>query len=142
MRVQEFLRNLFSGPIAPQLRRFVVVGAVASGVQTMLLWMFVEYAGLEYLIGALFAIEFTIIFQYVINNAWTFRASRNAGRAEYFVGLFKTNVVRGTAIPIQLSVLFALVTWYAIPYLVANLGAIGISGIYRYILDARWTWGD
>jgi len=47
----------------------------------------------------------------VLNNAWTFRASRNTGLVEYLVGLVKTNVVRGTAIPIQLAALFVLVEW-------------------------------
>jgi len=67
---------------------------------------------------------------------------RNTGRFDYLVGLVKTNVVRGTAIPIQLAVLFALVEWQAIPYLIANAVAIGFSGLYRYVLDARWTWGE
>ncbi|WP_458189716.1 GtrA family protein [Haladaptatus sp. NG-WS-4] len=142
MRFQAFLRNLFSGPIAPQLRRFVVVGTVASGVQTVLLWLLVEFTHLEYLVGALLAIEATIVFQYVLNNAWTFRATQNTGRVSYLLGLLKTNLVRGSAIPIQLSVLYMLVTWRNVPYLVANVGAIGVSGIYRYVLDARWTWGE
>ncbi|WP_368411831.1 GtrA family protein [Haladaptatus halobius] len=139
--LRAFLRNLLSGPIAPQLRRFVIVGAIAAGVQTMLLWTLVEHGGLDYLVGALLAIEFTIVFQYVLNNAWTFRATRNVGRVSYFVGLLKTNVVRGSAIPIQLGVLYVLVTWRSIPYLVANASAIGLTGLYRYVLDARWTWG-
>ncbi|QFU84647.1 GtrA family protein [Natronorubrum aibiense] len=139
--VRSFLRNLYSGPIAPQLRRFVIVGIVAAGVQMVLLWAFVDRAGLYYLLGALIAIELTIILSYVLNNAWTFRASQNTGRIEYFVGLLKTNVVRGTAIPIQLGILFLFVEWLRTPYLLANGIAIALSGIYRYVLDKRWTWG-
>jgi putative flippase GtrA len=139
--VRELLRNLLDGPIAPQLRKFVAVGTVAAGVQMVLLWAFVDAGGLNYLVGATVAIEFTIVLSYVLNNAWTFRATRNTGRFDYLVGLVKTNVVRGTAIPIQLAVLFALVEWQAIPYLIANAVAIGFSGLYRYVLDARWTWG-
>jgi len=26
-------------------------------------------------------------------------------------------------------------------YLVGNAGAILLSGLYRYVLDAKWTWG-
>lgn len=139
--IRSFLRNLLSGPIAPQLRRFVVVGIVAAGVQMVLLWVFVDRAGLHYLLGALIAIEITIVFSYVLNNAWTFQASQNTGLDEYFAGLLKTNVVRGTAIPIQLAILFLLVDWQSVPYLPANAVAIALSGIYRYVLDARWTWG-
>lgn len=107
----------------------------------MLLWTFVDKAGLNYLFGAFVAIEITISFQYVLNNAWTFHGSRNDGRREFLAGLFKTNVVRGSAIPIQLGILFVLVNWGGVLYLLANAVAIAISGIYRYFLDSRWTWG-
>ena len=136
-----FLRNLIEGPIAPQLRRFVVVGVIAAGVQMVLLWGFVDGVGLHYLLGALIAIEITIMLSYVLNNAWTFRADRKTDPVTYLVGLLKTNVVRGTAIPIQLAILLLFVEWVHIPYLIANGGAILISGVYRYALDARWTWG-
>ncbi|ELY71014.1 GtrA family protein [Natrinema versiforme] len=139
--IRSFLRGLVDGPFARQLRRFVIVGAIAAGVQLVLLWAFVDSIGLHYLLGAVLAIEVTIVLSYVLNNAWTFQASRNTGTSEYLVGLLKTNVVRGTAIPIQLGVLFGFVEWGNIPYLLANALAIVLSGVYRYVLDARWTWG-
>ncbi|MFD1685252.1 GtrA family protein [Halobellus litoreus] len=140
--LRSFLRNLHSGPLALQLRRFVVVGAVTAGIQMVLLWVFVDVVGLFYLLGALFSIEITIILSYVLNNAWTFQATQNTGTVEYLSGLLKTNVVRGTAIPIQLAVLYLLVEWRSVPYLAANAVAIVVSGIYRYVLDAKWTWGQ
>ena len=139
--VRSLLRGLVYGPLAVQLRRFVTVGILAAAVQMALLWLFVDIAGLNYLIGATIAIELTILLSYVLNNAWTFRASRNTGPWEYVAGLFKTNLVRGSAIPIQLGVLFVLVEWVDVLYLLANGVAIFLSGLYRYALDARWTWG-
>jgi putative flippase GtrA len=123
------------------MRRFVVVGTVAAGLQMALLWLLVDWLGLNYLVAALVAIEASIVLSYVLNNAWTFRGSRNAGRVAYLSGLLKTNVVRGSAIPIQIALLFLLVEWRHVPYLVANAVAIVVSGFYRYVLDARWTWG-
>jgi putative flippase GtrA len=139
--VRAILRNLASGPIAVQMRRFVVVGAFTAGIQMGLLWLFVDAAGINYLIGATIAIEITIILSYVFNNAWTFEASQNTGTAEYLSGLLKTNLVRGTAIPIQLGVLYALVEWGEMLYLAANAVAIFLSGLYRFVLDSQWTWG-
>jgi putative flippase GtrA len=148
--LRRILRNLHSGPLALQLRRFVVVGAVTAGIQQVLLWVFINVAGLFYLLAALFSIEITIVLSYVLNN--------------------KTNMVRGTAIPIQLGILYALVEsgaleplvasgWteplmtsgaleplvasiWPIEPLVANAVAILVSGLYRYVLDAKWTWGQ
>nr|WP_256397636.1 GtrA family protein [Halohasta litorea] len=139
--VQRYLRLLVEGPLARRLRRFVAVGVFTAGVQTVLLWLFVDSVGLNYLLGAVIAIELTIILSYVLNNAWTFQASQNTGLAAYLVGMVKTNLVRGTAIPIQLAVLFGLVEWANSMYLIANAIAIFVSGLYRYVLDARWTWG-
>ncbi|MEF8777396.1 MAG: GtrA family protein [Natronomonas sp.] len=139
--LRSFLRNLLSGALARQLRRFVLVGVFVAGAQMVLLWAFVELAGVNYLLGALIAIETTIILSYVLNNAWTFRRIQNTGTIGYLVGLLKTNLVRGTAIPIQLAILFVLVEWLLFSYLVANAAAIALSGVYRYVLDARWTWG-
>jgi putative flippase GtrA len=139
--VRRYLRGLYEGPFAMQLRRFVAVGAFTAGVQMVLLWAFVDVGRLNYLVGAVIAIEITIVLSYVLNNAWTFRRYRNTGTVDFLVGLLKTNVIRGSAIPIQVGVLFALVEWRALPYLLANAFAILVSGLYRYVLDARWTWG-
>ena len=139
--LRSFLRELEGGPFAPQLRRFVVVGAVAAGVQMVLLWLLVDAAALHYVVGAVLAIETTIVLSYVLNNLWTFRDARHTGVRAYLTGLARTNVVRGTAIPIQLAVLATLVEVAGVPYLAGNAAGIAVSGIYRYVLDARWTWG-
>ncbi len=139
--LRPFLRNLRHGPLAVRLRRFVIVGAVTAGIQMVLLWLFVDKVGLNYLAGAPIAIEITIILTYVLNNAWTFQSIQNTGTVDYLVGLVKTNVVRGTAIPIQVGILYMLVEWVSVWYLLANAVAILVSGLYRYVLDARWTWG-
>jgi putative flippase GtrA len=106
-----------------------------------LLWLFVDTVQLNYLLGAVVAIEITIVLTYVLNNAWTFRHVRNTGLGGFLTGLLKTNIVRGSAIPIQLAVLFVLVEYGQVLYLLSNAIAILLSGIYRFILDARWTWG-
>ena len=140
--VRSLLRNLHSGPVVTQLRRFVLVGTLTAGIQMALLYLFVDQARLNYLVGAVIAIEITIILSYVLNNAWTFEAAQNTGRVEYLVGFLKTNVVRGSAIPIQVGILFVLVEWQSVWYLAANAVAIAVSGLYRYVLDAWWTWGQ
>lgn len=140
--LRSLLRGLHSGPYAAQLRRFVVVGSIAAGVQMVLLWLLVDFGSLNYLVGAVIAIEATIILQYLMNNAWTFRSVKLTGRRDFFQGLLKTNIVRGSAIPIQLSILFLLVEWQHVGYLPANAIAIVVSGVYRFVLDAQWTWGQ
>jgi len=140
--LRSYIRALYEGPFARQLRRFAAVGAFTAGIQMVLLWLFVDVGRVNYLIAAVIAIEITIVLSYVLNNAWTFHRYQNTGTADYLVGLVKTNLIRGSAIPLQVGVLFALVEWRALPYLFANAFAILVSGLYRYVLDARWTWGQ
>ena len=139
MRVPR-LKRLFYHPPVVRLRRFFLVGTVAAGVQTGLLWAFVEYLELWYLVAAPVVIEITILLQYFVNNAWTFRPSQHTHLRSYVHGLVKTNIVRGSAIPIQTGLLYVLADWVGLMYLIANLGAIFVSGFYRYVLDSRWTW--
>jgi putative flippase GtrA len=138
--IRRFLRAILVGPEAPQIRRFFAVGTVAAGFQTALLGTLVEWVHVQYLIAAVLSIELTIILQYGVNNYWTFRDDRHDGWREYGQGLVRTNVVRGSAIPIQVGVLYALVSAATVPYLAANGIGIVVSGIYRYVLDSRWTW--
>lgn len=138
--MRDAVARLLEHRSAVRLRRFVAVGALAAGVQTVLLWGFIDRLGLQYLVAAVIAIEITILLQFVLNNSWTFRPSRHRTLKTYLVGMLRTNLVRGTAIPIQTGILFVLVRWGNVAVLVANLGAIAISGVYRYYLDSRWTW--
>ena len=138
--VRRLLRLATEGPLAVRLRRFLIVGLVAAAVQQTLLFAFVELGRLNYLVAAAIAIETTIVLQYVLNNVWTFNADRKTGRRAYVYGLLKTNIVRGSAVPLQLAALYALVAFLSLGYLVANAFAIGVTGVYRYVLDSRWTW--
>jgi putative flippase GtrA len=163
--VRRLLRLTVEGPLAVRLRRFFIVGIVAAGVQQALLFGFLALTELNYLIAAAIAIEITIVLQYGLNNVWTFSADRKTERWAYVHGLAKTNVVRGSAIPLQLGLLYVFRLFFELEFmqaalmdmyllvtdlsgvpisnqvvLVANLFAIPLSGVYRYVLDARWTW--
>ncbi|PSQ24278.1 GtrA family protein [Halobacteriales archaeon QS_9_67_17] len=129
----------FAGVPVSRLTQFALVGGAAAALQSGLLWLFVDVGGLYYLLGSVIAIEITIITQYIVNNAWTFADRANQGDA-FLGGLLRTNVVRGSAIPLQTALLYVFVTWGGLGYLLANLCAIIPSGVYRYILDAKWTW--
>jgi putative flippase GtrA len=139
--LRSLLRGLIEGPHAVMLRRFVVVGGTAAAIQTGLLGVLVEWGGFPYLLAAVVAIETTILLQYFANNAWTFRATRHTTLREYATGLVRTNHDRGSAVPSQLGVLWGLVSVFGVLYLVANVIAIAVSGIYRYAFDWNWTWG-
>jgi putative flippase GtrA len=138
--IRSYLRNVATGPLAPLLRRFALVGLFTAGIQLVLLWLFVDRGHLNYLLGAGVAIEITIVLAYVLNNTWTFQDAQHTEPRAFLGGLLKTNVVRGTAIPIQVGLLYVFVEFLGIWYLIGNAVAIGFSGLYRFVLDVHWTW--
>lgn len=138
--LRSFLRSLIGGAFAVQMRRFVIVGTFAAAIQQALLWGLYNPIGMDYIVASVISIEITILLAYVLNDAWTFQTRQNNGTVPYLIGMLKTNIVRGTAIPIQVGILAALVEWIALPVLIANGIAIPISGIYRFVLDRQWTW--
>lgn len=126
---------------ASRVLQFSAVGSVAAGFQIGLLWIFVDKVGLYFLFGAGVAILITIAFQYQLNNIWTFADRDNSG-AEYIRGLARTGVVRGSAIPLQMGLLYALVSQAGLGILLSNLVAILLCGIYRFVFDSAWTWQE
>ena len=129
-----------TSPRRERLVRFFLVGVTAASIQQALLWLLTSPGGVNVYLGAFVAIEVSILFCYVLNNAWTFHRSSHSSRREYLVGLGKTNLVRGTAIPLQLGILYVLLTLGSAGVLVGNAVAIGVTGLYRYALDSAWTW--
>jgi putative flippase GtrA len=129
-----------TSPRRERLVRFFLVGATAASVQLLLLWILEDVVGLHHLVAAFLAIESTILLNYVLNNAWTFARSQHVSRREYAVGMGKTNLVRGTAMVIQIGVFQALLTLTMADSVVAMAAAILLTAPYRYVLDASWTW--
>ena len=122
------------------IKKFVLVGLAAAVFETVFLFGFVEFAGFNYLVVSVFAIELAILGQYFLNNAWTFEGDSHGCWSERLRGLVKTNLVRGTSIPLQVGVLFLITQVLGVFYLVANIGAMLVAGAYRYVLDSRWVW--
>ena len=137
--IRPILRGLVDGPAAVQLRRFVVVGTMAAGVQ-LLLWGVVDVAGWNYLVGAVVAIETTVLLQYALNNAWTFQAKQNtrAGRSRTPSG-WRRPTPYGDRQYRYSPACCAFSSKEGRWYLPANVVAIAGSGLYRFLLDARWT---
>lgn len=141
MSVGRSAREYWSSTEATRLRRFVLVGGAVAVVETGLLAALVELVAVQYLVAAAVCIEVSILVQYWLNNAWTFESDRHRNLREQLAGLARTNVVRASAAPLQLGLLYGLVSRLSLTYLVANAAAIVVAGTYRYVLESRWTWG-
>lgn len=115
-----------------------VVGAFGALVQAVLLVFLVEVLDLYPVLANTLAAEAVILMNFVINNAWTFRA--RTGRSLWIrLATFNT-VVLGSiviqALCIWIGVNFIDPRWYLL-YMAVG---IGIGWVMNYILYTRVIW--
>lgn len=122
-----------------QFARFAVVGGAGVLVNTGVLALLVEIAGLAPLVAAGIATETAILTNFVLNDTWTFRGSGR--RSSRLASALRYNVYALGGLVITLATLAALTRLTGLHYLVANLIAIGAATIWNYAANARWTWG-
>lgn len=134
-------RSLSYGVVARHGNRFVryaLVGGSGVLVNTGILYLLVEIAGLPHLLAAAISSEVSILTNFALNEVWTFRDARHGSHP--FRRAVQYNVVALGGMVITLAVLFALTTWLGMHYLIANLIAIGAATLSNYALNMKFTW--
>lgn len=140
----DYLRHLFSlmartGELK-RLLKFAAVGLSGIIVNQGLLWLLTDFGGLQYYISALFAIEASIISNFVLNDYFTF-ADRRTGRGRSFiVRLLKFNVTCLAGAGIQYGLLVLFTSVFGVYYLISNLIAIAVAFLWNYFMSSWWTW--
>jgi dolichol-phosphate mannosyltransferase len=140
----EYLRHILSlmkrkGEIK-RLFKFIGVGLSGVAVNQGILWLLTDFAGLKYYISSPFAIEASIISNFILNNRFTFGDRRIATHGSFFSRLLKFNItcIFGALIQYGLLVLFTSV--FGVHYLISNLIGIAAAFIWNYLLSLIWTW--
>jgi dolichol-phosphate mannosyltransferase len=131
-----------------ELVRIVKFGAVgASGVlvNALLFWLGAELlfadqgeAARNGAAGAL-AVGLSILTNFLLNDAWTWRDRRRGGGAGFFQRLLKYYVVAGAAGGIQIGVMLALSLWLGLWEHLANLIGIGAGICINFFVNNLWT---
>ncbi|MEM1577881.1 MAG: glycosyltransferase [Candidatus Pacearchaeota archaeon] len=115
--------------------KFCIVGISGIIVNEGLLWLLTN-AGLFYLFSSLIAIESSIIWNFFLNDIWTFNKER---KGNFFIRCLKFNISRIMALIINFSLLWLLVS-LGIYYLIANLIGIFIATIFTYLTSLFGVW--
>ena len=115
--------------------RFSAVGAGGVIVQTATLAVLLRVAGMHYLIATAFAVEASVLHNFVWHRRWTW-ADRPQSRAS--ISLLRFNAMNGTASLIgNLAVMFLLVGLLNLNPHAANLITIGICSLVNFALADR-----
>jgi len=123
--------------------RFLGVGLSGIAVNLAVLWVFVSAAVVPFL-ASLLATEISIIWNFFLHDYWTFKEKgRDASRASLsaiFSRFIRFQLVSslGAGLSIGLFVLFN--SGLHLFYVLAQIGAIGLTTIVNFTLNAWLTW--
>ena len=123
-----------------RLIRFSIVGVIGAVINTGLLWLFTDLAGIYYLVSSAIAIEIGIIIQFLLNDRWTFREKKTSGVKQFIVRILKSNLWRSGGLVINIGVLYLLTEYAGVYYLISNIFGILCAFLWNYILESRLTW--
>jgi len=120
--------------------RFGLVGLSGIFVNMGLLYALTEIAGIYYLVSAAIAIELSIVNNFIWNDVWTFKSSRDL-RFERKVQRFASfQAVSVGGLAINMVVLYLLAEIAGVYYLVANLVGIFVAFAWNYMVNRHFTW--
>src|SRR5262245_31831684 len=118
-----------------RLRRFVAVGALGVGVNSLALFALHGAARIPLFAASVLAAEVAVAHNYLLNELWTFRSRRPS-----ISRFLKFNVTALLALLLNASTVWMLVG-LGLFYLLANLFGIVIALVVNFTATATWIWG-
>ena len=131
--------NLFLSRTSLPLQsvKFCIVGSSGIVVNCIILILLYEIAGLPLYLASMIAVECSILSNFLINNAWTFREQ---GSIPFYHKLLLYNAVACVGMLINVSMLTLLTHFVNIHYLIANLAGIGAAFFWNFTSSKYLVW--
>ena len=130
--------KLFGSILPVNFIKFITVGSFGALIHFSILFFLYKFLDYSYSFALICSIEFSIIFNYFLNNIWTFRFVKLFGK-QNLIGLIKFNLFSGIGGIIAYLVsqnLYNLDFNWVISSL---LGAI-VASLWNYNLNKIMTW--
>jgi putative flippase GtrA len=145
------LGALFGRLVQSRFLKFAGVGFSGVFVNLTVLYLCVERFGLSDILGSAVAIELSILWNFVLNNALTFRDRNAAAQAGFLARMVRYNVVSLVGLAIQLGAFYLLNRGYMslrhlngpgmFRYVSQCIGIVVAMG-WNYFSNFRWTWNQ
>lgn len=124
--------------MAARLMRFAAVGVTGLVVNTLLLALFTDVAGMYYLVSALLATQGSTLWNFALTERWVFRGGGHRHSYRRRMALFF--VVNNAALALRGPMLVVLTSVLGIHYLVSNLISLATLTIIRFVVADSWIW--
>ncbi len=126
----------------PRLFRFIKFGLIgASGivVNSAMLWLLHEYAGMDIFIASPLAIATAIFNNYSWNDRFTWNANRDNRKHSYIQRLWKYYFSAALGAFLNYGVLLLLTLGFGWHYLLSNLAGIVTGMLSNFLLSEFWV---
>jgi dolichol-phosphate mannosyltransferase len=135
-----FHHESMAWPEEEKVLQFGLVGASGIVVNMVVLYGLTTYLGIFYLISSIFAIELSIISNFLLNDYWTFSKDKvhRLSNTWHRLGVF--HLVSLGGLLINMGVLFILTEFLGIYYLVSNFIGILVAFSWNFIINRHTTW--
>lgn len=136
------LGRIPEGLLSPKrLGQFGAVGLLGMSVDTAILGLLFQGAGVPIWLAKLVGAEVSIVVMFFSNEWWTFGdAGRHPGGWGVLRRLLRSNVVRAGGIAVATVVLVAGYEFLGIWWPVANVIGIVCGFVFNYVLESLYTW--
>ncbi|MDP3395076.1 MAG: glycosyltransferase family 2 protein [Methanoregula sp.] len=120
--------------------KFGLVGISGIVVNMGLLWYLTEFVGLYYLVSSLFAIELSILNNFIWNDLWTFKSGSSHKLSSRLHRLISFHVVSAGGLIINMGILYLLTSVGGVYYLISNIIGILVGFGWNFMVNRRVTW--
>lgn len=129
--------------------KFALVGVSGVFVNLGMLYVFADRLDWPELVSSAAAIEVSILWNFLLNNAFTFRDKNAGAKAGFVERLVRYNLVALVGLGLQLATFWALTAWvvraqgldepglYRYP---AQLAGIALGMGWNFLTNFFWTW--
>ncbi len=120
--------------------KFGLVGLSGIIVNMAVLIILKEYAGFPIPVASLFAIELSIMSNFLLNDIWTFRDSGNHKLTRWWQRLLSFQLVSIGGALINFSLLNIMAYFMGVDYRLANIVGIFVGFGWNFIVNRNVTW--
>ncbi|MBN2734045.1 MAG: glycosyltransferase family 2 protein [Methanomicrobiaceae archaeon] len=120
--------------------KFGLVGISGIFVNTGLLYVLTEYFGLYYVISSVFAIEASIVTNFILNDFWTFKRGEKSRIASKFKRFVSYQAVSVIGVFINVLILYLFTEYLNLWYINSNIIGIFVVFIWNFFVNRNLTW--
>ena len=117
-----------------QLIKFLGVGAIATGIQYVLLILFVEFDLLEPVASSALSYSISAVFNYFANYYITFTSD-----AKHRVAAVKFVVIASLGLALNTGMMYIMVALFDVQYLLAQVITTCIVLVWNFLSHKYWT---